>query len=90
MVNQSDLEQSDTNRLESIVVSASIDKEKWKSSPILYEWWDTPNRFKRRQLDDKECDIINVRFPLIFVKELEALLYIELVVLFTTVHRINL
>ena len=25
------------------------------------EWWDTPSRFKRRQVDTLECDLINVR-----------------------------
>ena len=42
------------------VSSTSIDKGKWKSAPILHEWWDTPVRFKRRELDDHECDLINV------------------------------
>lgn len=24
------------------------------------EWWDTPSRYKRRQVDESECDLINV------------------------------
>ena len=33
--------------------------EKIKSIAIAHEWWDTPIKFKRRQVDDLEIDIIN-------------------------------
>ena len=52
-----DVKNDDVEPMES---SPSIDKGKWKSAPILHEWWDTPVRFKRRELDDHECDLINV------------------------------
>ena len=42
------------------VFASTEDKQPWRATPILYEWWDTPNKFKRRKLDDMECDIINV------------------------------
>ena len=48
------------DEVEPNVSSTSLDKGKWKSVPILHEWWDTPVRFKRRELDDHECDLINV------------------------------
>ena len=25
------------------------------------DWWMTPEKFRRREIDDMECDIINVR-----------------------------
>ena len=59
-----------TSKLESAISAATIDKTKWKSSPILYEWWDTPERFKRRELDSKECDIINVSFTFLIAKSI--------------------
>ena len=30
-----------------------------KSSVQLHEWWDTPFKFKRRQIDQLEIDVIN-------------------------------
>ena len=30
-----------------------------QASPPL-EWWQTPSKYKRRGIDEKECDIINV------------------------------
>ena len=68
LANKSSLTQSNTNNLELVMSSTSIEQGKWKSSPILHEWWDTPTRFKRRQLDDKECDIINVSFFFLYLK----------------------
>ena len=47
---------------EPIESSVPINAGKWKSVPVLHEWWDTPVRFKRREVDELECDIINVSF----------------------------
>jgi len=44
---------------EPIESSVPINAGKWKSVPVLHEWWDTPVRFKRREVDELECDIIN-------------------------------
>ena len=33
--------------------------ERIKSIVVAYEWWDTPSKFKRRQIDDLEIDIVN-------------------------------
>ena len=35
------------------------------------EWWDTPARFKRREVDLSECDLINVSYKIIFRKLLK-------------------
>ena len=47
-------------KAEPIESSVPISAGKWKSVPVLHEWWDTPVRFKRREVDELECDIINV------------------------------
>ena len=85
IVNETNLAQLDANKLESAISSATIDKTKWKSSPILYEWWDTPDRFKRRELDSKECDIINVSFPLLLAKAIGYLIFLAL--FFNTINK---
>ena len=51
---------ADTNKPESIMSSSAIEQGKWKSVPVIHEWWDTPLKYKRREIDDHECDIINV------------------------------
>ena len=47
---------------EPTVSSVPTNAGKWKSTPVLHEWWDTPVRFKRREVDELECDMINVSF----------------------------
>jgi hypothetical protein len=31
----------------------------WSATPISLEWWETPAKYKRSQIDQDECDIIN-------------------------------
>lgn len=44
---------------EELVFSSVPGSQQWKAAPIVHEWWETPEKFKRRQLDEVECDIIN-------------------------------
>ena len=60
LIDRTDGNETTEHDAESIVSSHSKDKQQWKAVPILYEWWDTPVKFKRRELDAMECDIINV------------------------------
>jgi len=50
---------SKEDKAEPIESSVPISAGNWKSVPVLHEWWDTPVRFKRREVDELECDIIN-------------------------------
>ena len=67
---------SKEDKAEPIESSVPISAGNWKSVPVLHEWWDTPVRFKRREVDELECDIINVSsvgflflsFPLVYKK----------------------
>ena len=44
-----------------IAVSAVASQpNKWNPENVVnLEWWQTPNKFKRRTVDDSEIDIIN-------------------------------
>ena len=63
-------DQKETNVQEpELLVASSLAGKQWRSVPVLHEWWDTPTKFKRRELDPMECDIINVScFPFSILK----------------------
>ena len=42
----------------------STEPGKWNPDQVInLEWWQTPIKFKRRNVDDMEMDIINVSTP---------------------------
>ena len=43
--------------------SPSSSSVQWKSDQVInLEWWQTPDKFKRRNVEELECDLINVTF----------------------------
>ena len=36
-------------------------KVDWSPKSTSVDWWQTPNKYRRRELDDKEIEAINVR-----------------------------
>lgn len=36
-------------------------KADWSPKSTSVDWWETPNRYRRRELDDIEIEAINVR-----------------------------
>lgn len=35
--------------------------DQWAPVSVSLEWWQTPDKYRRRAIDESECEIINVR-----------------------------
>jgi hypothetical protein len=45
----------------SVGAAAASDKQNWNAEQVIsLDWWQTPQQFKRRNVDDLEIDLINV------------------------------
>ena len=42
-------------------VAAATAKADWSPKSTSVDWWQTPNKYRRRELDDIEIEAINVR-----------------------------
>ena len=50
--------------------NSSSPSTSWKSDQVVnLEWWQTPDKFKRRNVDELECDLINVIVFFFFQKK---------------------